>query len=376
MEKSDLLFTHFASPERASDEKLKSQCMLFLQLPQMKDFIDAVPNIYLILNENRQIVYANGLLKEMLGTDNDEKIYGLRPGEVLSCKHSIETAAGCGTSEACETCGAVNAIIASLEGKSEVQECRIEDINGNAYDFRVWTTPYIIGGQKFAIFALSDISDEKRRSALERIFFHDILNTAGGLKGFAELLKDAPEDVDEFKEVIFSLSERIIDEIRTQKILLSAEKNELIANNQEFLVLPFLEEVCNSFKSQLMLGNKNIELIPCDKELTINSDRTLLWRVIANMIKNAVEASRSHDTVTVSAIYENDEVIFNVHNPTFMPKEIQLQIFQRSFSTKGTGRGLGTYSMKLLGEKFLNGKIYFKSIQDTGTTFSAKFSQK
>ena len=47
-------------------------------------------------------------------------------------------------------------------------------------------------------------------------------------------------------------------------------------------------------------------------------------------------------------------------------------MFQRSFSTKGAGRGLGTYSIKLLGEKYLNGKVGFISEQGRGTIFSVE----
>ncbi|MFA7348153.1 MAG: ATP-binding protein, partial [Desulfurivibrionaceae bacterium] len=52
-----------------------------------------------------------------------------------------------------------------------------------------------------------------------------------------------------------------------------------------------------------------------------------------------------------------------------MPENVQLQIFQRSFSTKGTGRGLGTYSIKLLGERYLKGRVSFTSTPEKGTTF-------
>jgi sensor histidine kinase regulating citrate/malate metabolism len=44
-------------------------------------------------------------------------------------------------------------------------------------------------------------------------------------------------------------------------------------------------------------------------------------------------------------------------------------MFKRSFTTKGIGRGLGTYSMKLLGEKYLKGKVGFESSKQNGTTF-------
>ena len=38
-----------------------------------------------------------------------------------------------------------------------------------------------------------------------------------------------------------------------------------------------------------------------------------------------------------------------------MPDEVKAQIFERSFSTKGRGRGIGTYSIKLLTERYLEG---------------------
>jgi signal transduction histidine kinase len=48
-------------------------------------------------------------------------------------------------------------------------------------------------------------------------------------------------------------------------------------------------------------------------------------------------------------------------------------VFQRSFSTKGTGRGLGTYSIKLLTERYLGGRVWFESAEGHGTTFHAEF---
>ena len=52
-----------------------------------------------------------------------------------------------------------------------------------------------------------------------------------------------------------------------------------------------------------------------------------------------------------------------------MPPEVQLQVFNRSFSTKGNGRGIGTYSIKLLCERYLKGKVSFVSSAEQGTIF-------
>jgi sensor histidine kinase regulating citrate/malate metabolism len=58
-----------------------------------------------------------------------------------------------------------------------------------------------------------------------------------------------------------------------------------------------------------------------------------------------------------------------VHNMSFMSPEVKLQVFMRSFSTKGMQRGLGTYSMKIFGEQYLGGKVNFTSDPQNGTTF-------
>ncbi|MGK0289243.1 MAG: sensor histidine kinase regulating citrate/malate metabolism, partial [bacterium] len=72
-------------------------------------------------------------------------------------------------------------------------------------------------------------------------------------------------------------------------------------------------------------------------------------------------------------LFDDNWIEFSVHNPAVISKDIQLQIFQRSFSTKGENRGLGTYSVKLLSEQYLNGKVRFSSEAGKGTTFYVRY---
>jgi sensor histidine kinase regulating citrate/malate metabolism len=65
-----------------------------------------------------------------------------------------------------------------------------------------------------------------------------------------------------------------------------------------------------------------------------------------------------------------------VKNDQVIPEDIQKQLFQRSFSTKGTGRGIGTYSIKLLTENYLKGKVSFVSNETDGTVFSIELNKK
>ena len=66
-------------------------------------------------------------------------------------------------------------------------------------------------------------------------------------------------------------------------------------------------------------------------------------------------------------------VEFWIHNPGLMSRKVQFQMFQRSFSTKGSGRGLGTYGAKLITEQYLKGGISFTSSAGEGTTFRAAY---
>ena len=107
--------------------------------------------------------------------------------------------------------------------------------------------------------------------------------------------------------------------------------------------------------------------------MCIRDSYNLARRVMGNMVKNALEASAPGETVTISAARQGDEVWLSVHNPKVMPRPVQLQIFQRSFSTKGAGRGLGTYSIKLFSERFMHGRVFFTSTPEAGTTFTAAY---
>lgn len=53
-----------------------------------------------------------------------------------------------------------------------------------------------------------------------------------------------------------------------------------------------------------------------------------------------------------------------------IPEGVAQRIFQRSFTTRDEpGHGLGTYSMRLLTERYLDGQVLFESTAEQGTTF-------
>ncbi|KPA18904.1 histidine kinase [Candidatus Magnetomorum sp. HK-1] len=371
----DEIQTDFAPPERLPMDIIQKQADRFIQndltSPAMHTVMNTIPDFLLVLNIKRQVIFCNERFVNLLAADSKNDIYSYRPGELLNCIHANKNKGGCGTTRFCRKCGAVNAIINGLSGKSDVQECRIIQKNtGNAMVFRVWTSPIEIDNEIFCIMVVADIAHEKRRRALERIFFHDILNTASSLNGCIEVIKDSgPELYPEFSDLIEKLSNKIIEEINAQRELSAAENNELTVEYKEHISSLILDESKGSYSANPVAKNRYINIDPSSTNIKFKTDRILIGRVISNMIKNALEAIPENDTVTIGCKQEDKEIFFWVHNQTFIPEDIQLQIFQRSFSTKGAGRGLGTHSIKLLTERYLKGKVTFDSKESSGTIF-------
>ncbi len=361
---------------RISDEKLQRQINFFSEQLIYKQLFDKIPDLILILNSYRQLVYANKAFFSTFNFTIPDNTYGKRPGEVFSCVNSFKALGGCGNARECQYCGAFVSIIDALNGKENTNECHILDKNNNPYTLRVTSSATYLNEEKFIIFSLFDISDEKRKEILERVFFHDILNTATSISSISMLLEmDLPDDYLEYKTMLKDSSKRLIDEIQNQKQLLQAENNNLTVETKIMNTAKFFREMIVTNSTFDFAKNSKIVLSDNFADFVFYSDPALIGRIISNLIKNALEAVYPSGVVTISAQEFENHYIFSVHNNKHIPEDIQVKIFRKSFSTKGSGRGIGTYSIKLFTEKYLNGKAWFESNLSDGTTFYVKFEK-
>lgn len=365
---ADQYYTQFAPPDRDPLEQIQAQSGKLHDMALMRAMLNSVPEVFVVVNAKRQIVLANTVLSQMLGLETSQALLGQRPGEAIHCVHAHENEAGCGTAEACQTCGAIAAVLIGMQGRETVRESRITREDGQVMDLRVWVTPLIVDDEPYCVVFLKDIADEKRRQVLERIFFHDVLNTAGLVSSYAQLLElEIGKGNDLVKEMV-SVSNQLIGELQEQKDLLAAENGTLKLKLSSINSGGLARELAIEYRHSSHAANKTLA-VTSQASATFDTDPVLLRRVLGNMLLNALEASAEGDTVSLCCDVNDHEVLFAVNNPSFMPRRVQLQIFQRSFSTKDDGRGLGTYSIKLLTENYLDGRVWFTSDKSAGTTF-------
>jgi signal transduction histidine kinase len=358
--------------DRAQPDRILAQADMFAQIDLAPQILNSIDNGVVILNQQRQIVFINDKFPRYAGLSEKEMALGLRPGEAMGCYHAFESAGGCGTSEYCHACGSLVAILMAQKGRANTQECRVsrsEDDHFEALDLRITATPLAVNNEQLTVFSVTDIADEKRRRVLERIFFHDLRNTAAIINSASEMIS-MKLDSDPFGDMLARAALRLLDEIEAQEQLTMAENGLLDLNVCPISTTDFLADLVALYKTQAEMLNCDIRLHPIAETFVMMTDPAVLGRVIGNMIKNALEACNLGETVTVGCRREKSEARFWVQNPAFMPLRVQRQVFKRSFSTKGAKRGLGTYSMRLLSERYLRAEVSFVTDKAEGTVFS------
>jgi nitrogen fixation/metabolism regulation signal transduction histidine kinase len=285
--------TKFASAERAPASSLQEHSNMMLNTELLDKLCEAVNEIILILNRQLQIVFCNSYFASLLGYAKSQHLIGMRPGEALGCVHSCEID-GCGTSEFCSMCGAVSAILNAQQGKADVKECRIlRGPKSDAMDLLVRATPLKFRGEDFTILAATDITHEKRRSALERVFFHDLMNTAMAIKTLsANLGRAGLGKVSEISSSIRQAAQQLFEEISAQRDLMYAENNELSVDPVEMTSKALLSQVAKTYESLAKMRNCELEISPQTQNAVFRSDSRIVARVVGNMIKNALEACK------------------------------------------------------------------------------------
>lgn len=364
------LHTHFASTERLPTEEIKALSKR-MQEQLLLSWYDAMPMAMAVVNEHRQILYCNEAFRQLTQKDLRDDVLGLRPGEALDCVHSTMEKAGCGCSPFCDVCGAARAIVKSLEGTAECQECRLlRVVHGSEVplDLQVFTNPVEFDGHALSIIFAMDISHELRLRYLNRTFHHGLINGVGGINTLTKLLEAENQDSSLF-ELLIESSKRTLKDVIYHRDITAAENDRLAVNIETFDAPAYFSGLVEEECTLKNMQHSCTEITETCETLT--TDKRLLGHIVRNMLTNALEArEETPGNITLQCRHLADgQTAIVMQNPGTIPEDIQKQMFKRYVSTKSRDRGLGTYVIRLLAERYLGGKVSFSS-QGGVTTFT------
>jgi len=126
---------------------------------------------------------------------------------------------------------------------------------------------------------------------------------------------------------------------------------------------------------QYKATEKNQKIVLTSTPITLGLNREKIWRVMSNLITNAVKFSPEKSTIEVNmGIFKNSVLISVQDTGIGIPDKIKEKIFNINEEAKRPGThgeksfGIGLVISKQIIEAH-NGKIWFNSVENKGTTF-------
>lgn len=353
--------------ELNSDVTARHSVLLNHFLP---DLLKTASPMIMILTKNRQLVYSNRSFLNFIGLKKLDEIIGSRPGEVMNCDKSEISRNGCGGSIYCKYCGFNQALFDAECGRpASKYECQLLTSVGDGYNLRITVSPFEYQNYRYMFCVAENMEDTKYRGILESIFLHDLKNSLMSLNSLAGLVNHI--SANECQALMKAQLLRISEELESYELMQSIEKGEQISSQKVWIPLKsFIDDIIVSL--HLIPEHRNKRVKKTVPDIEIFCDKTLLRRVLINLLKNAMEAEDDKAEISISIIVSTSTLSFKVRNPSVIDEEQQMRIFSRFASTKGMNRGLGTYGAKKIVTNYLDGKLSFVSNEEKGTVFTVR----
>ena len=163
------------------------------------------------------------------------------------------------------------------------------------------------------------------------------------------------------------------------KTLLDMSELQTVGRDEQIIMDDLVEEVLEDLEP--LAQEKNIKLIGKCKDITMVGSDILIYRLVYNLVENAIKYNHSGGQVTVTAYKEQAHICLSVADTgSGIPKELRERVFEpffrvdKSRSRKLGGVGLG---LALVHEivRVHDGSITVKSNPSGGTILEVIFNQ-
>lgn len=166
---------------------------------------------------------------------------------------------------------------------------------------------------------------------------------------------------------------------RMVKTLLDMSELQTVGRDDKIILDAIVEEVLADLEP--LAVEKNIKLIgKCEYAIMIGSD-ILIYRLVYNLVENAIKYNHPLGQVTVTAYQRNKHVYLSVEDTgSGIPKELRERVFEPFFRVdKSRSRELGGVGLGLAFVREIvrvhEGSICIKSGKTGGTIFEVTFAQ-
>jgi PAS domain S-box-containing protein len=213
------------------------------------------------------------------------------------------------------------------------------------------------------------------REEVERIGRHDIKTPLNSIVAVPRLLREerrlGPE-ADELLAIVERAGYRILSMVNLSLDLYKMEQGTYVFRPDAVDLADLLNKVGADVR--MHADSKQVRLkVDVGSAPYAWAEELLCYSLVANLLKNAVEASPEGGVVTVHAeAGPEDTALLNIHNRGVVPEAVRANFFQK-YATRGkaSGTGLGAYSARLMA-RVQDGDIAMQTSEAQGTTLSIR----
>jgi PAS domain S-box-containing protein len=230
------------------------------------------------------------------------------------------------------------------------------------------------------IAAVSDVSELHRknealsraigvREEVERIARHDLKTPLHSILAVPRLLRER-RSPDPHEEELLGMVEgaayRMLDMVNLSIDLYRMEQGEYRFSPRAVDLSALVDTVWREVRA-----HADVKRLRLAKALTgaalAWAEPLLCYSILANLIKNAVEAAPDGSAITVT-FHAGAKVLLSVHNAGAVPEQVRASFFEK-YATYGrpAGTGLGTYSARLM-SRVQGGELEMSTSEAGGTT--------
>ena len=166
---------------------------------------------------------------------------------------------------------------------------------------------------------------------------------------------------------------------RMVKTLLDMSELQTVGRDDKIILDAIVEEVLADLEP--LAVEKNIKLIGKSEDATMIGSDILIYRLVYNLVENAIKYNHPLGQVTVTAYQRNKHVYLSVEDTgSGIPKELRERVFEPFFRVdKSRSRELGGVGLGLAFVREIvrvhDGSICIKSGKTGGTIFEVTFAQ-
>ncbi|HEY8050389.1 MAG TPA: PAS domain-containing protein [Ramlibacter sp.] len=210
------------------------------------------------------------------------------------------------------------------------------------------------------------------REEVERISRHDIKTPLNSIVAVPRLLREERKlgpEADELLGIVERAGYRILSMVNLSLDLFKMEQGTYAFRPDAVDVTDLLGKVIVDVRTHA--ASKHVQIRQVVRNVPYAwAEELLCYSLLANLLKNAVEASPEGAEVWVRPESRDGKVVLSIHNRGAVPHSIRETFFQKYASLgKASGTGLGTYSARLMA-RVQDGDVTMQTSDTQGTTLT------